>query len=378
MISVDKNLCNQIPQEIRMKENIIPIGLDDSGALRVVSSSNEDRIQKIIASFFPGYLVKLETKDWKEIRKISYSNYGFLISDPASPKAFLLNLITDCASLGYSDLHIEPEADRVNVRALANGQMLFIISFDKKHWLSILAEIKLMSHMNLAETTLPQDAQISGFDFGDLRVSTHPTIFGENIVIRILDKSSQNYLLSDLGVEQQILKDILSILQANKGMFVICGSTNSGKSTTAHAILKHLNNGSRNIMTLENPVEHIISGIRQTSITKNFGFFEGLRSILRQNPGIIFIGEIRDEETAKLAAQAEMSGKMVIATLHAKSAEDVVERLKNLGIKSPQEHLSFILFQELIPVSCCSSFACPKCFGSGFQARKLAVKSLKC
>ena len=378
MIFVDKRICDKIPKEIRIQQNIIPVGLDGSGVLQVISSCKDDNLVKnTISKFFPGYLVKIETKDWREVRKISYSNYGFLIADPAlEPKNFILNLIMDCVSLGYSDIHIEPESDCIHIRALAHGSMCYISTFSKKYWLPILAEIKLMGNMNLAETNLPQDSSISNLNFGDLRIATHPTIFGENIVIRILDKSSQNYQLKDLTLSEEVLRRIKAVLELNKGIFIICGSTNSGKSTTAHAILKYLNDGSRNIMTLEDPVEHIIAGIRQTSVNSNFGFFAGLRSILRQNPGIIFIGEIRDEETAKLAISAEMSGKMIIATLHSKSVKDSINRLESFGIKDPHNHLSFVLFQKLIPERCCESLSCSNCFGSGFKSRKLVTDYL--
>ncbi|HEX7455784.1 MAG TPA: ATPase, T2SS/T4P/T4SS family [Gallionella sp.] len=246
-------------------------------------------------------------------------------------------LIADAVSRGASDIHFEPEEQFLRIRYRIDGVLRPVRSLAKTNWMAILVRLKVMSGMNIAETRGPQDGRISLSLFGrqiDFRAASHPTIHGENFVLRILDRKSGIVSLDKLGMTDSQLSLLERMLGRPEGILLATGPTGSGKTTTLYSILNHLNNDGVNIMTLEDPVEYPLALTRQTSIseTVKLDFSNGIRSLMRQDPDIILVGEIRDHETAEMAMRAAMTGHQVFSTLHTNSALGSISRLHDLGI----------------------------------------------
>ncbi|MCD5385295.1 GspE/PulE family protein [Candidatus Gracilibacteria bacterium] len=237
-----------------------------------------------------------------------------------------------------SDIHIEPREKEVNIRFRVDGNFIDYKSISLKLRDSIIARIKIMSYLRIDEHRLPQDGKIAYKLFGgksiDMRVSVIPTIYGEKCVIRLLKKDDKPPELKSLGIMPYNLVKIKKHLKDNYGMILAVGPTGSGKSTTLFSILSQFDPKKQNISTLEDPVEYRIKGVNHTQINPaiDFTFAKGLRSLLRQDPDIIMVGEIRDEETAKLAVEASITGHIVFSTIHTNSATHTIQRLVNLGV----------------------------------------------
>lgn len=237
-----------------------------------------------------------------------------------------------------SDIHIEPEFNFSRVRYRIDGILYETLKFPKKVHPSVVSRIKILSNLKIDETRLPQDGRFRYQSLGretDLRVSTFPTVNGEKVVMRILDRSTGIASLEKLGFRDRDLSLFLKNTKKNHGMFLVTGPTGSGKSTTLYSLLNILNSVKVNIITLEDPVEFYIEGINQGQIKPEIGltFAAGLRSILRQDPNIIMVGEIRDEETAEMAIHAALTGHIVLSTLHTNDACGAVPRLIDMGVK---------------------------------------------
>ncbi|MBS4540015.1 type II secretion system ATPase GspE [Clostridium sp. D2Q-11] len=248
--------------------------------------------------------------------------------------SFIKQAITSKAS----DIHIEPFENRVRIRFRIDGTLQEIMSPSKNTHSAIITRIKIMAKMNIAERRIPQDGRVELNIDGrevDLRVSSLPTVFGEKIVIRLLDRSNVILSKTELGFTEDNLSRFDSLLSKPNGIILVTGPTGSGKTTTLYTALKELNNIGKNIITLEDPVEYRLDGINQVQINPKAGltFSAGLRSILRQDPDIIMIGEIRDEETARLAVRASITGHLVISTMHTNDAPSTVSRLVDMGIE---------------------------------------------
>jgi len=236
-----------------------------------------------------------------------------------------------------SDIHIEPLKDNLRIRFRVDGLLHTSITLPKEAHSAVVTRVKVMTNMKLDETRVPQDgrfhAEIMGRDI-DFRVSTFPTAFGEKVAIRVLDPTVGIKTLQDLGIEGRNLTILEESIRKPYGMILITGPTGSGKSTTLYAILQILNQENTNIVSLEDPVEYYIQGINQSQVRPEIGydFATGLRHILRQDPDIIMVGEIRDKETAQLAVHAALTGHLVLATLHTNNAIGVIPRLIDMGI----------------------------------------------
>ncbi|MDC0506096.1 GspE/PulE family protein [Candidatus Gracilibacteria bacterium] len=237
-----------------------------------------------------------------------------------------------------SDIHIEPREKDVRIRFRVDGNFVNYKTLGLEHKDSIIARIKIMGYLRIDEHRLPQDGKISYKLFGsksvDMRVSVIPTIYGEKCVIRILKKDDKPPVLKDLGILPYNMVKIKKHLNDSYGMILAVGPTGSGKSTTLFSLLSQYDAEDNNIATLEDPVEYRIPGVNHTQINPaiKFTFAKGLRSLLRQDPDIIMVGEIRDDETAKLAIEASITGHMVFSTLHTNSAAHTIQRLVNLGV----------------------------------------------
>ena len=258
-----------------------------------------------------------------------------------------------------SDIHIEPFGKKIIIRMRIDGSLQKKLELPLNLFSSLLTRVKIMSKLNIEKKFIPQDGKMSyKYDgkYYDFRVSTLPTIFGEKIVIRILYKDKLNMSLSSLYYYENSITEIKNALKANTGMIIVTGPTGSGKSTTLYAILKDINNENKNIITIEDPVEYTMEGINQVNVNTKAGvtFYTGLKSLLRQDPDVIMLGEIRDEETAKIAIRAASTGHLLLSTLHTKDAVSSVFRFKEMGIPSYQiiDALSTIISQRLIKKIC--------------------------
>ena len=266
------------------------------------------------------------------------------ISDLSEDEAFthpivrLVNaLLLEAVKMGVSDLHFEPEENFIRVRYRLDGILFSSHILHKKYWNGISQRIKIASEMNIADKLSPQDGRFSlnvGGKEADFRVSSLPTVHGENIVMRVLDKSTSIMPLGDLGFSDENLEKIRKSQSKPEGIVIVTGPTGSGKSTSLYAMLNHINSVEINIQTLEDPVEYSLPMIRQTSVREGvLGFGDGIKALLRQDPDIIFIGEVRDKVTAEMALKAAMTGHQVYTTLHTNDSFGAIPRLLDLGLK---------------------------------------------
>ena len=246
-------------------------------------------------------------------------------------------LLSDAVKRGASDVHFEPEAGFLRVRYRIDGVLRQVRSLHRGYWSAIAVRLKVMCGMNIAETRAPQDGRmtlsVSGRDI-DYRVSSLPTAHGENIVLRVLDRSRGIVALDALGMSPHALAELRRMMERPEGVILVTGPTGSGKTTTLYSILAHLDREAINIMTLEDPVEYPMSRIRQTSVNEavKLDFANGVRSLMRQDPDIILVGEIRDADTAAMAFRAAMTGHQVYSTLHTNSAVGAIPRLLDIEV----------------------------------------------
>jgi type IV pilus assembly protein PilB len=256
-----------------------------------------------------------------------------------TPVVRLVNLIISQAILDKaSDIHIEPEEKSLQVRYRVDGILHENLSPPKHLQAAIISRIKILAELDIAETRVPQDGRFQVSLRGrevDLRVSTLPTVYGENVVLRILDRTNLMLDLRDLGLEQDQLAIMTDMLSCSYGVLLVSGPTGSGKTTTLYSALQYLNTADTNIITVEDPVEYRLKRIRQSQVNVKAGltFAAGLRSILRQDPDIIMVGEIRDSETAKIAVESALTGHLVLSTIHTNDAPGGVTRLTEMGIE---------------------------------------------
>ncbi|MBN2428950.1 MAG: type II secretion system ATPase GspE [Deltaproteobacteria bacterium] len=259
-------------------------------------------------------------------------------SDEAPLIRFVNSLITQGYKQRASDIHIEPYESEVAIRYRVDGILYDILRPPRRVHAGLVSRIKIMSNLNIAEKRLPQDGRfrvrIAGKDV-DVRVSTLPTAFGERAVLRLLDKSSSILTLEELGMGRSLLDSVEGIINKPHGILLVTGPTGSGKTTTLYAALSRLNSREKNIITVEDPIEYQLAGVGQIQVNPKIDltFASGLRSILRQDPDIIMIGEIRDRETAEIAIQSALTGHMVFSTLHTNDSAGALTRLVEMGVE---------------------------------------------
>ncbi|MFH1461579.1 MAG: GspE/PulE family protein [bacterium] len=268
-----------------------------------------------------------------------------------------------------SDVHIEQTGQDVRIRYRIDGVLYDQSSISKEDGAAVISRLKILSSLDISEKRIPQDGKFrvlinknlqnnlyENNNYVDLRISTFPSIHGEKMVVRILDRAQNNIKLGSLGMGNHILKDLYSIIDRPQGFFLVTGPTGSGKTTTLYSILSHLNSSEKNIITMEDPVEYNLDGITQSQINEKSGFtFEkGLRSILRQDPDIVMVGEIRDKQTAQIAIEAALTGHLVLSTLHTNDSIGAVTRLIDMGVEPflINASLSGVLAQRLVRKLC--------------------------
>jgi general secretion pathway protein E len=280
-------------------------------------------------------------------------------SDEAPVIRFVNSLITQAYKERASDIHIEPFENELVVRYRIDGILYEVLRPPQNASASINSRIKIMAGLNIAEKRLPQDGRfrvrIAAKDI-DVRVSSLPTAFGERLVLRLLDKSSNVLALEDIGMKDELLRQMEKMIASTHGVFLVTGPTGSGKTTTLYAALSRLDRKQKNIITVEDPIEYQLSGVGQIQVNAKIDltFANGLRSILRQDPDVIMVGEIRDQETAEIAIQSALTGHMVFSTLHTNDAAGGLTRLVEMGIEPflAASSVVGILAQRLVRTIC--------------------------
>ncbi len=280
-----------------------------------------------------------EDLDLDQVAESLAETQDLLESEDDAPIIRLINaILTQAIKEGASDIHFEPFESRLAVRLRVDGILREILQPPKELTPLIVSRLKVMAKLDISEKRLPQDGRITrsiGGHVIDMRVSTLPSGSNERVVLRLLDRQAGRLSLDQLGMSQETLELINETLKKPHGIFLVTGPTGSGKTTTLYAALSQLNSRSRNILTVEDPVEYYIDGIGQTQVnTKvDMSFARGLRAILRQDPDVVMVGEIRDLETAEIAVQASLTGHLVFSTLHTNTAVGAVTRLRDMGVE---------------------------------------------
>ena len=363
-IVVDAAALKLVPRDFAKRHNIFPVALDRERRRLIVATSDthnivaldqvraqlrgeidiesrlagETEIARAIEQYYghdfsiDGILHEIETG---EIDFQSLQTSGDVYSQPVV--RLISALLADAVERGSSDIHFEPEQNFLRIRYRIDGVLRQIRSLHKTYWPAMAVRLKVMAKMNIAETRAPQDGRISLNLTGrqvDFRVASQATTHGENVVLRILDRQKGIVALDALGLEASQLALLKKMIARPEGIILVTGPTGSGKTTTLYSVLNHINNDGLNIMTLEDPVEYPMTLIRQTSVNDaaKMDFGNGIRSLMRQDPDVILVGEIRDQDTATMAFRAAMTGHQVYSTLHTNSAIGSIPRLIDIGI----------------------------------------------
>ncbi|WP_079479519.1 GspE/PulE family protein [Halobacillus salinus] len=344
---VDTTLLSIVSKDFAMRNIVMPLKREGNELTLAMNDPMDyytiDDLQ--IATGFQIAPV-IATKD--EIIQAVNKYYNLKESEEAAPEiddgdqAPAIKLMNQVLQTGVqmkaSDIHIDPQESKVLVRYRVDGLLRTERTVTKSMQSSLIARVKIMANLNITETRLPQDGRIKANVNSvpvDLRISTLPTVYGEKIVIRILDLGSVLNRLSELGFNKVNYQRYMKMIEQPSGMVLITGPTGSGKSSTLYASLNHLNTDDKNIITIEDPVEYQIEGINQVQVNQKTGltFTTGLRSVLRQDPDIVMVGEIRDSETAEIAVRASLTGHLVFSTLHTNGAVATIPRLIDMDVE---------------------------------------------
>jgi general secretion pathway protein E len=382
-------LLESVSMSFLRKHAVLPIQME-SGRVRVVVNNPLNLpLLNILNNYFAGMELSLCLGRHEEIRtaidrlygtaareaeELSRSGDGSLASSDAfeedlehlkglaqeAPIVRLVNvLISRALDMRASDIHFEPFERTFQVRSRVDGVLFDLDQPPKTMQAAIISRLKLMANLNIAERRLPQDGKIK-LKFGnrdvDIRVSTVPTIYGESIVLRLLATESVDYNLGSIGMDPHHLSYMEAIIERPFGMILVTGPTGSGKTTTLYGVLRKLNSVTRKILTVEDPVEYQINGINQIQVKPQIDltFANALRSLVRQDPDVLLIGEIRDKETADIAIESALTGHLVLSTLHTNDAPGAITRLRDIGIESflMADSLLTILAQRLVRLLC--------------------------
>jgi len=378
---IDAEVLNLVPEDFARKYKLIPLSLEDNRLTIAMANSFDvfalDEVQKMTHTYVDAlsatesevlnaieqhYAMKGETSNLLE-EIIHLAESGSISEEDLAKQSPIIRLVDQLIIQGVkdgaTDIHFEPEEKTLRVRYRIDGILQSGPSIPKGLQAPTIARIKIMSDLNISENRLPQDGKIR-FYIGkkrvDLRVSTFPTVFGENVVLRILDKSRLILGLNKLGFTVENLNKFKKLLINTNGIILVTGPTGSGKTTTLYSALSYINNMEKNIITLEDPVEYELPLICQSQINPKAGltFATGLRSILRQDPDIILVGEIRDSETAEMAIRSALTGHLVFSTLHTNDSAGSIPRLLDMGMEPflISSSLIGVMAQRLIRLIC--------------------------
>lgn len=362
---IDISLTNLIQKDFARSKLLLPIKKEDSHLI-VAMNDPLDFYAIEELEFSTGYVVipVIATRDdlLQTINRLYDSeevSIEYIEGEDAPAVKVFNQLLETGVSLKASDIHLDQTEHHVLVRYRIDGVLRSERPLPKLLMNSLVARIKIMAGVNVTESRLPQDGRISTNILGkkvNLRVSTLPTVHGEKVVIRILDRSNVFNKVSDIGLEDDTLKDYQALIKQPSGLILLTGPTGSGKTSTLYGSINELNTVDSNIITIEDPVEYQLEGINQVQVNSPIGltFAAGLRSILRQDPNIIMVGEIRDRETAENSVRAALTGHLVFSTLHTNSAIEAVPRLLDMGVESYLivSSLSGVMAQRLVKKVC--------------------------
>ena len=363
-INFDRKVLNMIPQALCEKYILIPFGISDNKVQVALSDplniyaiddisistgfevesyiSRKTEIQQCIKIYYSSEEVNRAaaalSREKQEARELDEKLQGLDDVKNAPVVKMIEYLFKNSIEMRASDIHIEPFEHEVRIRYRIDGQLQTVNTLDIGTLAALTTRIKILANLNIAEKRIPQDGRIItkvGKDDIDLRVSILPVVYGEKIVIRILKRGDVQVDKSLLGLSDENMEKLMKLVSSPHGIVLVTGPTGSGKSTTLYTILSELNNNETNIVTIEDPVEFMLKGINQVNVNQKSGltFASGLRSILRQDPDIVMIGEIRDEETAQIAVRAAITGHLVLSTLHTNDAPSTITRLIDMGIE---------------------------------------------
>lgn len=362
---INPQACRYLPEKIVRKHSLIPIDVNiDSRHLVVAMENPLDILAIDDAKIASGLNIEVLLASKNEIMNAIKNNYtsseavekamaeynesdvsidGFRETESAdvtnAPVVRLVkSIVSDAIKSGTSDIHIEPFEDRVRVRNRIDGDLKEVLTLEKNVLSAMITRIKIIGKMDISEKRVPQDGRVETVVDDrpvDMRISILPTVYGEKAVIRLLDRGGLVVGKDQLGFTPKNLELFEKIIKAPEGMILLTGPTGSGKTTTLYAVLKELNNIKKNIITLEDPVEYRLDGVNQVQMNAKAGmtFASGLRSVLRQDPDVVMLGEIRDEETAQIAVRAAITGHVVLSTLHTNDTVSTISRLVDMGIE---------------------------------------------
>ncbi|MGZ8154237.1 MAG: GspE/PulE family protein [Burkholderiales bacterium] len=385
-VVADPEALRLVPQEFARRNRILPIAFQTRDHVLTVATTEifnvvamdqlramlgteveiktqlaaEAQLEDYIDQFYgyelsvDGILKEIETGE------IDYDSLQAGGDEYTQPMVRLVNaLLVDAVKRGASDIHFEPEYAFLRVRFRIDGVLETVRSLHKTYMPGITVRIKVVSDMNIAETRAPQDGRLSLTLNGrpvDFRVSTQPTIYGENIVLRVLDREKSIISMDKMNLAKDVTDKLAIMLARPEGILIVTGPTGSGKTTTLYSLLAQVNDETVNIMTLEDPVEYPLTLMRQTSVNEvaRMDFANGIRSIMRQDPDIILVGEVRDKETAEMAFRAAMTGHQVFTTLHTNSALGAFPRLLDIGIQPDimAGNIIGVIAQRLVRMLC--------------------------
>lgn len=389
---IDILVSRKISKSKAEKARILPFK-EDGGKVYMLCELHDESICKEMQFLYGCTICEIFISNDKLkylIKKVFFSQDNNKIED---------EIIWEAIDKKASDLHFEPYKDIVYVRVRIDGILSLLYIITKEEYSAILSRIKIKSSLDITEHRRPQDGKITMDIDGntyDLRVSIIPVVFGEKIVLRILYNNGFNYCIDNLKLLPKQRLELEKIINKNTGLVIVNGPTGSGKSTTLYTILNYVNKSEVNVVTLEDPVEVIINGVNQMMVNSKEGvsFANGLRSIMRQDPDVIMVGEVRDEETAVMAVRAALTGHKVYTTIHSTEPREVYLRLEEMGIKSYliRESLVGIISQRLIKMLCDSckeeeiityrgsrakiykrGIGCEKCNFTGYLGRALII-----
>jgi type IV pilus assembly protein PilB len=369
-MELPSSIVSLIPEEMAIKYGVIPVQKEDRiihivigdpknvfvvDAIKFLTGCNvrvwmapESQVKKAIEKYyitsvsttgFDGILQDVEDSNLELVQESADDEAGADYNVMEAPLVRLVNkVLMDAVKIRASDIHIETYEKTVRVRYRLDGTLIEQTTLPYKLKGAVVSRLKIMANLDIAERRLPQDGRIKlslGMKKIDLRVSVLPTIYGEKVVMRILDQSNLNLDMSKMGFSEKSLRDFSESLNSPFGMILVTGPTGSGKSTTLYSALSSVNTPDTNIMTAEDPVEYNLEGINQVAVNGEIGltFAAALKSFLRQDPDIIMVGEIRDLETAQIATKAALTGHLVLSTLHTNDAPSTITRLADMGIE---------------------------------------------
>lgn len=385
-VIVDASAIKLIPKDMARRFQLLPLALDINHRVLTLAIADPDNIialDQVRALIRDEYRIVTQLASESEIIRAIDQYYGFELSidgilheiEPgemdyqtlqvgadefSQPVVRLIDaLLSDAVQRGASDIHFEPESSFLRIRYRIDGVLRQMRSLHKSFWPAMVVRLKVMSNMNIAETRAPQDGRISLRLSGrpiDFRVASQPTTHGENMVLRVLDRQKGIVPLEYMGLPEEALATLKIMIARPEGIILVTGPTGSGKTTTLYSVLNHINTEAVNIMTLEDPVEYPMAMIRQTSVNEaaKLDFAGGVRSMLRQDPDVILVGEVRDHPTAEMAFRAAMTGHQVYTTLHTNSSIGAIPRLLDIGMLPDimAGNIIGIIAQRLVRVLC--------------------------